>query len=73
MNTKESPYLRENDLAEYLSVNQQTIARLRKKGLISGIKLNRSWYYRKSDIDRLFDTYANCDLSGRTKIERKKA
>ena len=73
MDTFWGPYMSEKQLTNYLSVNQQTIARLRKKGLISGIKLNRSWYYRKTEIDTFFDTYKNCDLSGKTKIERKKS
>ena len=62
----------EKQLASYLSVNQQTIARLRKKGFISGIKLNRSWLYRKEEIDRFFDLYRSCDLSGKSKMEKKK-
>jgi len=64
-------YLSEPDAAAYLSVNQQTLARLRKKGLIRAVKLNRSWIYKVNDIDRFFEAYLDCDLSGKTKIERK--
>lgn len=73
MDTNKSPYMNEKELAEYLSVNQQTIARLRKNGFISGIKLNRSWIYRKSEADQLFDRYANCNLTAKSqkKIERR--
>lgn len=64
-------YLKESDAAAYMAVNQQTVARLRKKGLLRAVKLDRSWVYSASEIDRFFGQYMDCDLSRKTKIERK--
>ncbi len=56
-------YLTEREVAEKLKTNQRKISKLRKSGLIKGIKLSRHYVYQEKDIDEFFNDYLGKDLS----------
>lgn len=62
METNDRAYTTE-EVAELLRTHRNMVDRLRKNGLINGIKLGKGFIYSASEIARFFDRYAGMDLS----------
>ena len=50
-----SEILTTQEAAQYLKTSPDTIKRLARTGRIPGVKIGRSWRFRRGDIDAPFD------------------
>lgn len=53
----------EPEAAEVLGVSVRRVAMYRQTGLLIGIKMNRSWSYSNTEIDRFIRTYSGKNIS----------
>lgn len=57
----------EKELANQFGLPQRGLAKLRKDGLIRGVKLGRSWVYPKVEIDKFFTRNLGKEFSTKEK------
>lgn len=56
------------ELAEALHCSVKQIRRLRKYGLIEGIRTSKGYVYHEYEVDQFWQTFRGCDLSNEDKI-----
>jgi excisionase family DNA binding protein len=55
MNMETKEYLTLKDVAELLTIDEETVRRWSVSGKIPAVKIGHFWRYRKADIDTLFN------------------
>jgi hypothetical protein len=63
-----SEYVTASEAAKILRCSTRKIGELRTGGLIRGMRIGKSYIYRRREIDRFFDEYAGFDLGNESKI-----
>lgn len=66
-------FLTSAELADALHCHIRQIGRMRKNGLIGGIRTSHGYIFAESEIERFYDTYRGCDLSSDEKMRYAKA
>lgn len=61
-------FLTTAELAEALHCNTRQIGRLRRNGLIGGIRAGHGFVYSEKEIERFYDLYSGFDLSSDEKM-----
>lgn len=51
-------FLTVEEVADYLRLNTQTVARMAARGELPGVKVGRVWRFRKDILDRYLDEEA---------------
>lgn len=64
----ENEYLNAEEAAQILRCSTRKIGELRSGGLLKGLRIGKSYIYRRREIDRFFDEYAGFDLGNESKI-----
>ncbi|WP_102343748.1 helix-turn-helix domain-containing protein [Galactobacillus timonensis] len=61
-------YLTASEAAQILRCSARKIGELRSGGLLKGLRVGKTYIYRRRDIDTFFDDYAGFDLGNASKI-----
>lgn len=56
------------DIAAELHCNVRQIGKLRRNGLLKGIRAGHGYVFAESDTETFYDRYAGCDLSSEEKM-----
>lgn len=56
------------DLADKLHCNVRQIGKLRRNGLLKGIRAGHGYVFADSDVATFYERYAGCDLSSEEKM-----
>lgn len=59
------------EVAEYLRLNEMTVYRLAQEGKIPGLKIGRSWRFKKEVIDEWFRRKGEAVMVGTSAISEK--
>lgn len=51
------PYLTVKQLAKYIRISEQTVYRALKNKKIRGIRIGRSWRFRREYVEQLFNEW----------------
>lgn len=57
------------DLADKLHCNVRQIGKLRRNGLLKGIRAGHGYVFSEKEIEQFYDTYAGADLSTDEKMK----
>ena len=52
----------EKELEDVLHIKQRRIAELRKRGILNGVKIGKSYIYHNSEIKRFFERYEGKEI-----------
>lgn len=56
------------EVAEAFRCNVRQISKLRRNGLLKGIRAGHGFVYSEREIETFYDTYAGCDLRTEEKM-----
>ena len=57
-----------SELAQEFRCNVRQIGKLRRNGLLKGIRAGHGYVFAESDIETFYERYAGCDLSSEEKM-----